>query len=855
MAVTKLLGQDAAQRIAPAAVQFMRDAIAEAGGNEVFFAGELDTEGRVANTRVCARGHDGAVPATFQGLERRCVVIHNHPGGDLTPSEADLDLGVIYSTNGHGVYIVDNNVTRVYAVVEPLRDKPRHRVDSAVLAKGLGPAGALAQRLPGYEVRPQQTDMMEAVVDAFNEDGVAVIEAPTGVGKTMAYLLPAVQWALRNGERVVISTRTINLQEQIVEKDVPLLQHCFKEKFAAVLVKGRQNYVCPRRLERALSEATLFDEADVQETLKAIAEWAAKTEDGSTSDLPFVPPRTVWERVCSEADTCTNQQCQQAGNCFVTKARREIAKADLLVVNHHMLFSDLAIKHELGSFNSLAVLPAFSRVIIDEAHHVEDSATEYFGSDATRNGAMALLGRIYRVDHGRERGLLPFIKLKVGQVTGRVKLETITYILDLIDKSVTPAVAECRAGIEAAFQVLRSLTADKSGQIGREIKWRLTDEVLALPELRELHAVYVLPAAEELGRLARHCTDLFVELKRIPPAPDSPEHPLAMELAQLQAYRDRVLRLARSIAEGTKRELDENTVRWIEIDSNNVNIVRIAKRPLEVSAPLSEWVYPNLRTVVMCSATLTVGNKFNFLYRRIGLDHLGDREPAPMQLPSAFDFQEQALLALPDDLPQPDDRSFPDAAVPCIREALEITGGHAFILCTSFFLLNHLHRALAPELQRRGIIALKQGEASRNYLLDRFKQDLSSVLFATDSFWEGVDVPGEGLQCVIIPRLPFRVPTEPVLQARAEAIEAAGGNAFMEYTVPLAVIKFRQGFGRLIRRRSDRGSILVLDKRVTTKQYGKLFLSSLPDARVVRGPQRGVLAALRSFHQAEDSDA
>ncbi|MEX2015502.1 MAG: DEAD/DEAH box helicase, partial [Candidatus Hydrogenedentales bacterium] len=353
VAVTNVVGQDAGQRIAPAAAQVMRDAIAEAGGNEVFFSGELDSEGRVNKARVCARGHAEAVPALFKGLERRCVVIHNHPGGDITPSDADLDLAVVYSQNGHGVYIIDNDVARVYAVVEPLRDKPRHRVDTAALARGLGPAGALARKLAGYEVRPQQTDMMEAVADAFNEDGIAVIEAPTGVGKTMAYLLPAVQWAVKNRERVVISTRTINLQEQIIEKDVPLLQHCFEEQFSAVLVKGRQNYVCPRRLERALSEATLFDEAEVQETLKSIAAWAAKTDDGSTSDLPFVPPRTIWERVCSEADTCTNQQCQQAGNCFVTKARREIAKADLLVVNHHMLFSDLAIKHELGSFNSL----------------------------------------------------------------------------------------------------------------------------------------------------------------------------------------------------------------------------------------------------------------------------------------------------------------------------------------------------------------------------------------------------------------------------------------------------------------------------------------------------------------------
>ncbi|MEK7793971.1 MAG: helicase C-terminal domain-containing protein [Candidatus Hydrogenedentota bacterium] len=843
------IGEDAGARFAPAAMQSMRSAIAETGGREVFFAGALNGKGVVERVRVCARGTGGAVPAVFEDLDPRDVVIHNHPGGNLAPSGADLELAIVYSHNGHGVYIVDNDVSRVYVVVEPLRDKDVTRLSSAELAKFFRPNGPVARAMPDFEVRPQQAEMLDAVAEAFNSNGILVIEAPTGVGKTMAYLMPAVLWAVRNRERVVVSTKTINLQEQIVFKDIPLLQKCMDVKFSAVLVKGRQNYVCPRRLERALSEATLFSDDDEAATLKAIAEWAKKTEDGSTADLPFVPPREIWEKVCSEADTCTAGQCQQAGNCFVTKARREIAKADIVVVNHHMLFSDLSIKREAGNFSSLAVLPAFERLILDEAHHVEDSATEYFGVEATRNGAMSLLGRFLRTERGRERGLVPFIKLKLVQEAVSLSHSEIDAMLKLIAEELLPAWGAARQALETAFMALRSLGSEKCKQIGRDIKWRLTQKALDDPELREVHAVYVMPAAEEVTRLAKHCTALHAAIKDIRPDAHQSAPPLAIEAVQLQAYGDRLLRLASALAEGTSPELEANTVRWIEIDGANERIVRVVRCPLDVGKPLSDWIYPNLKTVVMTSATLTVEKQFDFLRQRIGLDRVTDREMDSRRLDSPFDFETQAVLCIPGDLSAPDSASFHDDTADCVRRAVEITGGHAFILFTSFYALNVVHKALADEFAKKRITVLKQGDANRTHLLDRFRRDRSSVLFATDSFWEGVDVAGEALQCVIVPKLPFRVPTEPVLEARAEAIEASGGNPFLEYTVPLAVIKFRQGFGRLIRRKTDKGSVIVLDSRILTKSYGRRFLNSLPPLRVISGPRASVFDQLRKFHE------
>ncbi len=848
------IGEDAGGRITDSAAREMARDIAETGGREVFFVGNLNADGLVAKVSARARGTGGAVPAIFEGLDRGQVVIHNHPGGHIEPSEADLELAVGYSTNGHGVYIVDNQVLRVYVVVEPFRDTEREELDVVELARFFQPDGPLARALPDYEVRPQQSAMMRSVSGALNEDSFAVSEAPSGVGTTRAYLLPAALWAIRNRERVVISTRTINLQEQIVLKDIPLLQRCLDEKFSAVLVKGRQNYVCPRRLNRALSEASLFDDAETTEILKSLGEWVKTTEDGSHSDLSFVPPRDIWEQVCSEADTCTAAQCQSSGNCFVPKARREIAKADLVVVNHHMLFSDLAIKKEVGNFSTLAVLPAYHRLILDEAHHVEDSATEYFGQEATRNGAVALLGRFIRRERGQERGLIPYVRVKLAQEAQSLSLSEHDALIDLIENSLLPAIASSREAFEVAFKALRDLTSAKSGQVGRDVKWRLTEKVLADDELRQLHTVYVLPAVEELTQLVKHCSLLLTKLQDIDPTAEQTEKPLGVEAAQLQGYRDRLVRLANVLAEGTSPDLEENTVRWVEIDAQNENIVRIVRCPLEVGKPLAEWVYPNLKTVVMTSATLTVRRRFDFLFSRIGLDANEKAAGNSLSLDSPFDFAEQAVLCVAQDVVPPNHSDFMEMTTDYIGKAIEITGGHAFVLFTSFRALNYSYNRLEKGLRAKGITPLKQGGQNRTRLLERFRRDSASCLFATDSFWEGVDVAGDALQCVILPRLPFRVPTEPIFQARAEAIEVRGGNAFMDYTVPLAVIKFRQGFGRLVRRRTDRGSIVVLDSRILTKYYGKFFLESLPEIRVVKGPRKGVFEAFRKFHSDDEEE-
>lgn len=842
-------GETILNRVTRDAADQLQRHIGEAAGREVFFAGVLDAHGMVHEVRPLARGNAAAVPALFTQLELRDVVLHNHPTGNLEPSEADLELAQMYSAHGHGVYILDNEATRVYVVVEPFLPKKAVPLNERELTRAFGPDSALSRVIPAFEARPQQIEMTALIAQAFNRNGIAVIEAPTGVGKTMAYLLPAIRWAVSNKERIVISTRTINLQEQIIGHDLPLLRRCVNDEFHACLVKGRGNYVCRQKLERALSEIGLFDDEKDASQLRAIANWTEITHDGSRSDLHFTPDRLIWEKVNCEADLCPGGNCRYFQECFLSRARRDMARADLLVVNHHMLFSDIAVKKEMDDFTSSAVLPAFARVILDEAHSIEDAATEYFGLTATRYALHKIMRHLLHEEEGRERGLLPFIKLKLMHKCPQLDVAEYEELVAFIERQLRPALLLAQDALDDAFTGLREHTAAYCGQVGRDIKWRLTPDILAGPELRQLHDEMIMPAVNQARALRQLLEKLFDQLARIKPIDFEDESPVQMETLEVGAAIRRIETIARALAECTEETLEDNTVRWIEIDAKNEDSVRVARCPLEVGRPLSEWVYANLDTIVMTSATLAVGKQFDYFKSRIGLDLVKEDRVRALLLDSPFDFCNQALVCAPTDGYEPRAPEYLEETTERIRTVLAITKGHAFVLFTSFFALDFVYSRLESDLRARHITPLCQGKAARSRLLEQFRSEPNSVLFATDSFWEGVDVAGDALQCVILARLPFRVPSEPILEARAEAITQAGGNAFMQYSVPQAVIKLRQGFGRLIRRRTDRGVVVILDNRVVTKYYGRAFLSALPNAPVARGKAEDVWRRLEAFFQ------
>jgi ATP-dependent DNA helicase DinG len=804
----------AEERFEPWAIEQIREAIAGANGNEVFLVGICGEGGRVEEVTVGARGTEDAVPILRPHLRAGCVVIHNHPSGGLAPSGPDIAIASRLGNEGIGFSIVDNQVSAVYVVAEPVPAREVTPLDLESLAAGLAPGGGLSRIAPHYEPRESQIGMLRLVSSAFNGDEIAAVEAGTGVGKSLAYLLPALSWAEANGERVVISTNTINLQQQLMEKDIPLAKRILGIDPKVVLVKGRGNYLCLHRLREALDEVSLFDEEDPE--LAAIQEWALSTSTGSRTDLSFYPREETWARVCSEADACLGLRCSLRDGCFVLKARRDAASAKVLVANHHLLFSDLSLRLAGTGFDDPAVLPPFRRVVLDEAHNIERAATSFFSRALSRPALLKVLGRIYRKKKNRVAGHYPALVRLLGRKA------TVRKIPDLVS-----AVQDRAAELEASAL----------GMMGEEGSFLLDAQSRARLEA----------AAAPLANLAAAIsalTDALGEIFEAAPAEDEGNliWDCRVQASRLQGFAEIAARF-RAADSGA------NEVLWMELarGQKEDRFPRLVITPLDVAPLMRQAVFEPLKTVVLTSATLTVAGSFSFWASRIGLSGLGGREPIARAFPSPFNYRENVLLGVPTDAPAPDHKGYREFLARFISGALRASRGAALVLFTSYALLREIYSAVQPGLASEGLLILKQGDDDRTRLLERFRVETSSVLFATDSFWEGVDAPGETLQAVILCRLPFRVPTEPVLRARMAAIEERGGNPFSELSLPDAVVRLRQGFGRLMRRRDDRGVVLILDSRIVSKPYGEVFLDSLPPSRRVIAGSPSVLESVAAF--------
>jgi ATP-dependent DNA helicase DinG len=823
----------------------MREEIDKARGHEVFFTGFISE--RVVNEfKVIARGHETAVPAVLKIARQADVVIHNHPSGDLTPSDADLAIATSLDTFSVAFYIVDNAVKKIYVVIEPFDKEEIKPLDAVRIENDLKPGGVISQSLPGYEDRPQQIEMIHFVTQAFNENKVTMIEAGTGTGKTMAYLLPAIHWSLQNKERIVISTNTINLQEQIIQKDIPFLQNVLTEKFEAVLVKGRGNYACLRKVDELYSDMDLLADEDERTELLNLVEWARHSHDGSKSDLSYIPKEDIWEKVAAESDTCLRNKCHHFRGCYVNKARRKASQANILVVNHHLLLADLAIRHQMESADDVAVLPPYQRIIFDEAHHLEEVATHYFGSQITRTGIIRILHRLHRQHRGIYKGYLQNLRNKIYGMKAGHPDPIFDKILEMLDDQLIP---EIMALLDKTDFIMDNLymtvesTLDK--KIQEEQKIRLLPHVVD----RLFHASGLTPELQEFVQSCKFLSGrINTLLDSILTLQKYSEQDLGFITIEIKAQGDRLAE-AGQIVHDVIFNNDEHEIRWLEIKPTfrGKNIIRFLKSPLTVDRMMQTAVYDIYDTIIMTSATLAVDQNFDFIASRLGIQHIENERKTNLIVPAPFNFKEQVILAVPVDMPEPNHHEFSSDLANVIFKALTISEGRAFVLFTSYGLLNIVYNKINESLGMIGIRALKQGTVNRHELLRQFKADKTSVLFATDSFWEGVDVIGDALESVIITKLPFKVPNEPVIEARYEAIERDGGNAFMEYAVPMAVIKFKQGFGRLIRSKTDRGCVIILDNRVVQKNYGQRFMRSLPDCHLAVGKREQVFTELKQF--------
>src|SRR5689334_17017331 len=767
------------------------------------------------------------------GARRGQMLLHNHPSGVLEPSVADLNVAAQLHDAGVGFGILNNSATELYVVVEVPHDRPVVPIDPYEVVDSLGERGPIAQQMSRYEDRRSQRDMAAHIADGYNDGGVQLLEAGTGVGKSFAYLVPALAWARANGERTIVSTNTINLQEQLVGKDLPLLRQALGDSEytpSYALLKGWRNYLCLARMNQAVSSQRTLLEQDKLDELLGIAEWAGHTADGTLSDLPVTPSGEVWDEVSAEADLCTRLKCAHFDKCFLFRARRRAAEADVVVVNHHLLAADLSVRQAQDNWEEAAVLPPYRRLVLDEAHHLEDVAASHLGVQVSSRTVRRLLSRFER----NGRGLAPTL---AHELMGRSDMLS-RASLDLLRERLLPAVADARRAGEAMFQrLLERLDGAMAGQL------RLDDE-FATDDIWEQGLALELDAALLAFRALRETVETIAD--RLAES-DETERSGSI-LQELRA----VMRRLDAVSDGLNRTLrpaggGSPTVRWMERTSRGPQ-VNLSAVPLDLAPVLRALLFDRLDTVVLTSATLAAGGDFPFLEGRLGLS--GDDTPVTVReaFPSPFDYPSQCVFGIPNDLPEPreDEHAHATAVVQVVTDLAYASDGGMFVLFTSHAALRKASHEVRAVLGTRWPI-LVQGEAPRDVLLRRFRQAENAILLGTDSFWEGVDVPGRALRALILNKLPFKVPSEPITAARLERLAEEGLDGFMHYLLPHAALKLKQGFGRLIRSRQDMGVVVLLDSRVVTKRYGPLLLGGLPRAERIIGSWTQVRTKCEDF--------
>jgi ATP-dependent DNA helicase DinG len=661
--------------------------------------------------------------------------------------------------------------------ISPNRSAPNGK--DASLYQFFGPGGVLSRTHPAYEFRRGQLQMAQAVEQALEEKRHLIVEAGTGTGKTLAYLMPVI----RSGKRVIISTGTKNLQEQLFYKDVPFLEQALYglsasgSRLSVCYMKGRNNYLCRKKLYDLTGQPVLSGLEEIEQ-YRAIAAWEKTTGTGDRAELAELPEASLlWHKLDARADACTGQKCSEWERCFITEMRRKAMESDIIIVNHHLFFADLAIKLQADGAPDAGILPEVGAVIFDEAHELEDVAGNYFGISVS-NLRMEELARDVESSLQHNKMMSASLSGALGSLRERAQ-----FFFSLL-----PA-GDGRFTFENRREFLEE-NGDEFGSLNQALA-RLAGELEGLPQ-----------RPEEIFNFVRRAQEIQVQLQ------------FAMESE------------------------DRNTVFWIErrggrtgsrggsnksgeISGRGRQNVFLQATPIDVGPILRECLWSKLECAVLTSATLAVGGGFEYIRKRLGMEHA--RESV---LPSHYDYESQALLYVPPDLPDARTAQFAAKASERIRRLLEITRGRAFVLFTSYAQMNDIYQRLLGEVE---FPILRQGDAPKSALLEEFRLTPNAVLFATSSFWQGVDVQGEQLSCVIIDRLPFAVPSDPVVAARVKAIDADGGNAFFQYQVPAAVITLKQGFGRLIRSLHDRGLLVLLDNRILKKHYGRVFIESLPN--------------------------
>lgn len=747
-------------------------------------------------------------------IKRDEIVIRTTKPNQLYPSDQELEVTEeLYNKKNIAYCLLSSELDDFYFV----QDIDRVYLEQIDVKDYFSEEGILVRDI-GFEYRKEQEDMAHAVEKSVNENKKLIVEAGTGTGKTLAYLIPAIRWAVENKKKVIIATNTINLQEQLLLKDIPLAKSIIKEDFSYALVKGRNNYVC----KRLFNELALGKNIDIEtysiearEQIEYILKWGHKTKTGDKADLPFEVLPEVWELIQSTTELCIGKKCPYRKECFYMKTRMEKLEANILISNHHVFFADLNVRAETDFDTEYLILPRYDMVIFDEAHNIESVARSYFSVEVSKISFTRLLNRIYqKKSRKKEKSAL----IRVEESIDDKNLKDTNQYIQLLN-SIKEETSILQNISDEYFDEIRKMYDSKADMPVRKTlnNFEMTKSRF-LENLREKKSFFERKMNEFLNDLMAFSNVIDEEKDKNPEVINFVNH-----IKIYKSYIDNF----KFINEFS----NDDYIYWLDINAKRTNVVLTAT-PLNIAQKLSSVLFENLNRLIFASATLATNGNFNYFKNSLGLN---EEKCIEEIIKSPFNYDEQMSVYIPNDILDSENiNAFVTDASRFILEILTKTQGKAFVLFTSYTMLNQIYYSIGKKLKNAGFEVFLHGEKQRSQLIKEFKESKNPILFGTTSFWEGVDVQGENLSNVIITKLPFLVPTDPIVSAISKKIEEEGRNSFTDYQLPEAIIKFKQGIGRLIRKKTDSGNIFILDSRILKKKYGTLFIQALPSRKNIK---------------------
>ena len=807
---------DIRDRFSEESLQTIKKYLEEHNNKSMIFKATFDEDEKIQKPFFLSLYKKKSFEETLTKVGKNEVVIRTAKPNQLYPSDMELELSEeLYTRRNIAYCLLSSDLDDFYFV----QDIDRIFLEDIDIENYFAKDGILAKEIKGFEYREEQEEMAQYIQDAINEDRKIIVEAGTGTGKTLAYLIPSIKWAVTNKKKVIIATNTINLQEQLLLKDIPLAKSIIKDEFSYVLVKGRNNYVCKRLFNELVLGKSIDIETfsmEAREQIEYILKWGNKTKTGDKAELPFEVYPDVWELVQSTTELCLGKKCPYRKECFYMKTRMEKMEADILISNHHVFFADLNVRAETDFDSEYLILPRYDMVIFDEAHNVESVARSYFSVEVSKISFTRLLNRIYQKKNKKKKEKSALIRVEDTVDEKNLEdSEQYIYLLNTLKEEISILQ---NIGDEYFDEIRKIYETNTEAPIKKSLNNFEMTKSRFLENLREKKDIFQGKLADFLNLMMSFNNVIDEEKDKNPEVINFNNH-----LKMFKAYIDS-FKFINSFE-------DDNYIYWLDINSKRTNVILTAT-PLNIAQKLSTVLFDNLDRLVFASATIVVNGNFDYFKKSLGLD---EEDCIEAIIKSPFDYDEQMSVYIPSDIQDSENiNAFVSDASKFILNILLKTNGKAFILFTSYTMLNQIYYSISKKLKDKGFEVFLHGDKPRSQIIKEFKEAENPILFGTTSFWEGVDVQGENLSNVIITKLPFLVPTDPVVSAISKKIEEDGGNSFMDFQLPEAIIKFKQGVGRLIRKKTDSGNIFILDNRILKKRYGSLFINALPSQKNIK---------------------